>query len=101
MEKSELWQACLAKLELNLSRPSFLTWFQETGILDIQDGIATVFVPNGFAREWLQNKYHKAILHSIREIATDVRDINYIIGKPEGAKTQTPERGESSYKKKR
>jgi len=100
MEKSELWQACLAKLELNLSRPNFLTWFQETGILDIQDGIVTVFVPNGFAKEWLQNKYHKAILHSLREISTDIKDINYIIGKPEGAKTQASERKETSYKKK-
>jgi chromosomal replication initiator protein len=100
MEKSELWQACLAKLELNLSRPNFLTWFQETGILDIQDGIVTVFVPNGFAKEWLQNKYHKAILHSLREISTDIKDINYIISKPESAKTQASERKETSYKKK-
>lgn len=86
MDKETLWQAALAKLELNLSRPSFLTWFQDTGIMSVDGGTATVFVPNGFAREWLQNKYHKAILHAIREIASEVKDVAYIIGKPEGLK---------------
>src|SRR3989344_5042986 len=84
MDKEELWQAALAKIELSLSRPSFLTWFQETGISHIDSGVATVFVPNGFAREWLQNKYHKTILHAIREISSDVRDIHFMIGKPAG-----------------
>ena len=85
MEKQELWQSVLIKLELDISRPSFLTWFQETGIKDIENGVVTVFVPNGFAKEWLQNKYHKSILHVLRAMSTDIRDITYIIGRPEGA----------------
>ncbi len=82
MQKDELWQAVLAKVELDLSRPNFLTWFKETGIMHINDGIVTVFVPNGFAKEWLQNKYHKTILHALRAIDTGVKDVSYIIGKP-------------------
>ena len=85
MDKDELWQATLAKIELDLSRPSFLTWFQETGIASIEGGTLTVFVPNGFAKEWLQNKYHKNILHAVREMSSDIRDVQYLIGKPEGA----------------
>lgn len=87
MDKDELWQAALAKIELNLSRPSFLTWFQGTGIMNIDGGTATVFVPNGFAREWLQNKYHKTILHAVRELSSDIKDISYIIGRPEQVRT--------------
>ena len=89
MEKQELWQSVLTKLELDISRPSFLTWFQETGIKDIENGIVTVFVPNGFAKQWLQDKYHKSILHVLRVISTDIRDITYIIGKPEGISTSS------------
>ena len=81
MEKEELWQAVLAKIELNLSRPNFLTWFQGTGIMEIRDGIVTVCVPNGFAREWLQNKYHKPVLHTLRELNSHVREVSYVIGK--------------------
>ena len=83
MEKDELWHTALAKIELDLSRPNFLTWFQQTGIMHIQDGVATVFVPNGFVKEWLQNKYHKIILHSIRTITPDVKDLAYVIAKSE------------------
>lgn len=89
IEKDDLWQSVLAKIELTLSRPSFLTWFQETGISNVEGGAITVFVPNGFAKEWLQNKYHKNILAAIREISSDIRDVQYVIGKPEGVKSQS------------
>lgn len=49
----------------------------------IEDGTATVCVPNGFVKEWLEHKYHKAVLHALREITAEVRDVIYIIGKPD------------------
>lgn len=99
MEKQELWQAALAKIELDLSRPNFLTWFQQTGIMDIENGAVTVFVPNAFAKEWLQNKYHKIILHTLRELENSIKDINYIIIKPDHLKSQTATRDFTKKKK--
>lgn len=90
MDKHDLWQAALAKIELSLSRPSFLTWFQETGISNLENGVATISVPNAFAKEWLQSKYHKPILHALREVSTDVRDITYIIGRTDKSRSETP-----------
>ena len=81
MEYRELWQAVLAKLELDISRPNFLTWFQQTGIKEIENGTALVFVPNAFTKEWLQNKYHNSILHTLRVINHDVKGVSYIINK--------------------
>jgi len=85
MDNHDLWQAALAKIELNLSRPSFLTWFQGTMIMAIAQGTATVCVPNSFVKEWLENKYHKAVLHALREITPEIRDVAYVIGKPGSA----------------
>ncbi len=85
INKQELWRAALTKIELALSRPSFLTWFQETSIADVENGTAVVCVPNGFAKEWLQNKYHKAILAAVREITPEVREITFVVGKARGA----------------
>ena len=99
MEKQELWQATLAKIELNLSRPNFLTWFQETGIMNIENGLATVFVPNAFAKEWLQNKYHKIILHALRELENNIKDISYIIIKSDRLKNQPAGKDYSKKKK--
>ena len=85
MDHRVLWQAALAKIEIALSRPNFLTWFQGTGIAHIGEGTATVSVPNSFVKEWLENKYHKTVLHALREITPEVRDITYVIGKTDGA----------------
>ncbi len=82
MNRDELWRATLAKLELAISRPNFITWFQETGITALESGLVTICVPNGFAKEWLQNKYHRDILHALRELNHEVKDVHYIIGKP-------------------
>ena len=98
MEKHELWQAVLAKIELNLSRPNFLTWFQETGVMSIENGLATVFVPNAFAKEWLQNKYHKTILHALREMESNIKEVSYVIARPDGAKTQSAAGGHPQRK---
>lgn len=79
----------LTKIELDISRPNFITWFYETGIMNVADGIATVSVPNTFVKEWLQNKYHKTILHALRDLSSGIKDIHYIIKKQEGARTVT------------
>ena len=76
----EIWKNVLAEIELATSRASFLTWFQETAIADIADGVVTISVPNGFAKNWLQDKYHKAILRALRSVLNDTREINYVVG---------------------
>ena len=101
MDKNELWKTALAKIELDLSRPSFLTWFQETAIADVENGIAILYVPNGFAKEWLQNKYHKSILHALRDLSPDIKGINYVIGKADSATQLHIPSKDGSIKKRR
>ena len=79
MEKDELWQNVLADVELNTSRATFNTWFGGTNIQSIEDNILLVSVPNSFAKEWLENKFNKFILKSIRNFLPEVKDIKFII----------------------
>lgn len=81
MEKEDIWKSVLAKIEIGISRPNFLTWFQQTGISKYENGTAVISVPNSFVREWLQNKYHKNILHLLREINPEIKEMSYVIGK--------------------
>ncbi len=85
MENRELWQTVLAKIELTLSRPNFITWFRDTDIARLDDKTVTVSVPNAFAREWLQNKHHKAILHALRESNPEVKEVLYVLGPPQSS----------------
>ncbi len=80
MTHEDLWKAVLGEMELSISRANFLTWFKDTHILSIDDGVVTVGVPNGFAKEWLENKYNIYLLKSLRKIHTeDIRSIRCIL----------------------
>lgn len=79
MTFEQMWQSVLAEIELQISRANFITWFKNTGILDKKDGVITVYVPNNFSKEWLENKYNKHILRALRNIDSDIKEVSYII----------------------
>ena len=80
MNREDIWKTVLAELEINISRASFITWFRETSIADMADGVVTISVPSGFAKNWLQDKYHRSILRALRGISEDVREVAYVVG---------------------
>ncbi|MBI4032727.1 chromosomal replication initiator protein DnaA [Candidatus Berkelbacteria bacterium] len=73
----QVWKATLGALEVSLSKANFTTWFKNTRIIQIDDDLATVGVPNTFAQEWLRSKYHEQILAQLREFYPNLRRIDY------------------------
>ena len=81
MTQEEIWQSVLAQIQLNISRANFATWFKDTKVLDIKGGQAVILVPNSFAKEWLENKYHKSIFRILHNLNEGIKDIKYIVNK--------------------
>lgn len=75
MTNEELWRAVLGQIELSISKANFITWFKNTRILKNQDGVVTIGVPNGFAKEWLENKYNHYILKALRSFEPTVTEM--------------------------
>lgn len=82
MTNEELWKAVLGEMELSLTRANFITWFKNTTIVARDHSSIVVSVPNGFIKEWLENKFNKKILQSIRVLTPEIREVKYSIGKP-------------------
>ncbi len=80
MTNEELWKAVLTEMELSLSKANFTTWFKGTSLLNNVGGAVLVSVPNGFAKEWLENKFNKQIFQIIRNLNPEIREIKYTIG---------------------
>lgn len=80
MDLNQLWQSTLGELELQISRPNFLTWLKNTELMGKnEEGVALVGLPNNFAKEWVENKYHKMILGALRSADESIRKVEYAV----------------------
>jgi len=101
VENKQLWENALAQIELNISKANFGTWFKNTYIYKLDDGMVFLSTPNTFVKDWLKAKYHKFILKALREIEPNVRSLEYIIVKRDDkppldpAPTQAPSHSSS------
>jgi len=69
-------------MELSLSRSHFTTWFKNTNVVSRDQNSVTVSVPNNFVKEWLESKYNRQILSSVRKLSNEIREVRYIVGQP-------------------
>jgi chromosomal replication initiator protein len=80
MEKDQAWNTVLGELEVSLSKANFTTWFKNTKIVSIENGVVTVAVPNVFTKEWLEKKYHKEIFEALSHVLGMINKVEYKVG---------------------
>ncbi|MEO7905013.1 MAG: chromosomal replication initiator protein DnaA [Candidatus Saccharimonadales bacterium] len=56
-----LWQSVLGEIELSVSHAAFTTWFKNTDLVDINDDVVTIAVPNIFAKRQFEVKFNEQI----------------------------------------
>src|SRR3989344_2020609 len=82
LTNEEIWRAVLSEMEMALSKASFVTWFKNTKIISKENGQVVISVPNGFVKEWVQNKFNKQIFQCLKQVDDQIREINYVVGNP-------------------
>ena len=81
MDLKKLWEKALASIELQISKPNFLTWFRNSRLVEKNDGtgVVVIGVNNNFSKEWIQSKYNKIILEALQEIDGGINRIEYVV----------------------
>ena len=79
MDLNQFWEKALGDIELQVSKPNFVTWFKNSKVIDKKDGLVVIGLPNNFAKEWVEKKYDKVILGSLRSLDETVKKIEFII----------------------
>ncbi|MEO1637036.1 MAG: chromosomal replication initiator protein DnaA [Cyanobacteria bacterium J06631_9] len=77
--KEDLWNQVLAKLEGQLSGPTFETWLKPTQIQALSQQQLTLLTDNPFARNWLQKHYLTQISDEVAEILGHPVSINIAV----------------------
>jgi chromosomal replication initiator protein len=76
-----IWEDALSQIEQEVSTANFNTWFKDTFINRVNDGVAQIGVPNSFVRDWLNNKFYKTILKNLRVVSDEIRSLEIVVSK--------------------
>jgi chromosomal replication initiator protein len=82
----ELWEHILTQIELSISPANFNTWFRNSFIVKIEDGVVYIGVPSQFFKDWFLKKFHTLLLKIVRDVSYEFRNIEYLIVKDEHRK---------------
>lgn len=91
----ELWEYVLTQIELSISPANFTTWFKESQIVKIEDGIVYVGVPSLFFKDMYLKKFHTLILKVVRSVSYEYRNIEYQIVKDSARKPKVERRSQA------
>ncbi|HEU4464752.1 MAG TPA: DnaA/Hda family protein, partial [Gemmatimonadota bacterium] len=68
MDAKQVWRAALGELQVSLSPANFETWLRDTQLVDVDDQLFRISVPNGFAKDWLETRYRSLISQTLARI---------------------------------
>jgi chromosomal replication initiation ATPase DnaA len=69
MDAKQVWRAALGELQVSLSPANFETWLKDTELVEIDDNRFRISAPNGFARDWLDNRYRPLISQTLARVS--------------------------------
>ena len=79
MDLNNLWNSFLTKIEKEISAISYGTWFAETKLLSLKDGVATVLVTYPSQKKMLIEVYKDIIEDVFTEVTGTNFKFNYVI----------------------
>jgi chromosomal replication initiator protein len=68
MDAKQVWRAVLGELQVSLSPANFETWLKDTSLVDLDENRYRIAAPNGFARDWLDNRYRTLISQTLARV---------------------------------
>lgn len=57
----KLWKSVLAEIEIEVSKPVFLTFFKSTTLVSFSDSVATISSPTHMVTEYIDRRYYSLI----------------------------------------
>ena len=75
----DIWEAALGELQLQISKPNYSTWLENTRGISYDDDLFVVGVPNIFVAEWLQNRLLSLIKRSLASIIGKSVNVQFLV----------------------
>ncbi|MBI2453879.1 chromosomal replication initiator protein DnaA [Candidatus Peregrinibacteria bacterium] len=79
MDVKELWRQILMRIYPTVRHDQFITWFANTAVLRVDNGVVVLGVPTQFAYSWISQHYRERILEVAKVLDPKVSDISIIV----------------------
>lgn len=61
----EIWNSVLAEIEVQVSKPQFITFFRGTSLVSLENSIATIASPTHMTTDYIEKRYYSLIKQAI------------------------------------
>jgi len=78
-DTDRLWQAALGELELQMTRATFNTWIKPTTAVSWDQDIFVLGTPNGYIKDWLENRLYTPIQRTLSSIAGQDLSVEFVV----------------------
>jgi chromosomal replication initiator protein len=72
-----LWQSVLGEIELSVSHATFMTWFKNTELVELNDQSVVISVPNIFAKRQFEVKFNSQVKSILEKNGVAPQAITY------------------------
>lgn len=77
MAYKDLWLSALKRLKPTIQKAQFITWFQNTTILEKNNGEIVVGCPNSYTQIQISSKYQLKVLQALQELDKNIQTVRY------------------------
>ena len=78
-DNSKIWDSILNKIKSELASFSYETWFRDTKLYDLKNGVAKIIVPYAMHKDHLRDHYNDLIKSKFIEVIGDNVELEYLI----------------------
>ncbi|MFN2129522.1 MAG: chromosomal replication initiator protein DnaA [Anaerolineae bacterium] len=80
MQQAEsIWNAALGELELQMTKATFSTWVKPTIAVSWQEDDFVLGAPNGYIKDWLENRLHTPIQRTLAGILGRPVNVQFVV----------------------
>ncbi len=79
---AENWERVRKKLETQLGKDVFDSWFGRLKLCGVEGGLVSLTVPTAFLKSWIQSKYRSKLLELWKEEDTSALRVDIAVRKP-------------------
>jgi chromosomal replication initiator protein len=84
MDAKQVWRAVLGELQVSLSPANFETWLKDTSLVDLDENRYRIAAPNGFARDWLDNRYRTLVSQTLARVVGGSVQVEFVVADAPG-----------------